>query len=207
MFAALHNFWATYVQTSTGGIQRDLWLGAIFLVLGIVLTEFYNFARNAVRERKEAKENQHIDLTGSDWFAAWETSVDGAIVINTEALSVTQHGANVAIKNTERSPENPIGGYLWRSKLVFSHGETLMGWYYPTKEENITSRGMMYFSYDPQRKLFAGKWVGKSYDGSLCQGFVCISKDRQRSRVALSKLIELGKSHPVNVFGSVPFSG
>lgn len=203
---SVSSFFFAHFALPLGGWQRDIWVGIIFLILGIVATEIVGSVRNALRERKEAKENQKINLSGNDWFAAWEAAVDGKVVVNTESISIKQRGANVHMHNLERSPENPIGGYLWRSKLVFSHGETLMGWYYPTKEENITSRGMMYFSYDAQRKLFAGRWAGKSYDGSLCNGFVCISKDRERSRAALLKLIELGKVHPVNVFGSVPFT-
>lgn len=191
--------------TPQGSLQRDVVITLIALLLGFAVAEITSRIKEVWRSQKEVRDNQFIDLSGQDWFAAWETSVDGAIVINTEHVSISQRGANVFMRNTEKSPENPIGGYLWRSKLIFSHGETLMGWYYPIKEENLTSRGIMYFSYDAQRKLFAGKWVGKSYDGSLCNGFVCISKDRARSKLALAKLIEQAKKHPVNILGGIPF--
>lgn len=201
MSSAVYDFFFT----ATGDLQRDVVVAGIFLAIGIGLTIAGSLTRQAWRLRKEAKENQKIDLSG-DWFAAWEASVNQEIIINTESISISQWGSRVWMKNNERSPENPEGGYLWRGQLVFSHGETLMGWYFPLKKENITSRGIMFFSYDSQRKLFVGKWVGKSYDGSLCNGFVCISKDRERSREGLMKLIGMAKAHPVNILRGVPFS-
>jgi hypothetical protein len=199
------NLYSFFVD-SQGHVQRDLIVHAIYLFAGFGLGLLGSLTHRLFQSRKEARENQKIDLSGKDWFAAWEASVDGEIVINTESLSISQSGAKVYMRNNEKSPENPLGGYLWKSELVFSHGETLMGWYYPTPAENITSRGIMYFSYDSQRKLFVGKWVGKSYDGNLCQGFGCISKDREHSREGLMKLIGLAKSHPVNVLGGIPFA-
>ncbi len=189
-----------------GKLQRDVVIGAVFLPIGIVVGLLVDNARRAWAERKEARENQHIDLSGTDWFAAWEASVDGNVIINTEHISISQSGSKIFMQNLERSPENPQGGYLWKGQLTFSHGESLMGWYYPRKEENITSRGIMYFSYDSQRHVFAGQWVGKSYDGNLCKGFACIAKDRDGSRTGVLKLIEMAKAHPVNVLGGATLS-
>lgn len=181
-------------------------VATVFLAVGILLGLLGDLIRRAWTARKESKENHEIDLSGDDWFAAWETSVNGAVIINTESVSISQSGSKLFMRNLEPSPENPEGGYLWKGQLVLSHGESLMGWYYPHKKENITSRGIMYFSFDSQRHLLIGKWVGKSYDGNLCTGFACITKDRARSRAGVTKLIDMAKSHPVNVPGSIPFS-
>jgi hypothetical protein len=190
-----------------GGIQRDIWVAAVFLILGTVLAELLSRFKTVYRDRREAIENQRVDLSGTDWFAAWQASVDSEVVINTESISITQRGSHVLMHNNERSPENPRGGYLWKAALTFSHGETLMGWYYPNKIENLTSRGILFFTYDAQRRLFMGKWVGKAIDGKLCNGYACISKNRDSSLVALRNLIELAKHHPVNVLADVSVSG
>lgn len=202
MWAAIYNFFFA----ADGALQRDVVIGALFLVLGIALSTVGSGLVSFWRKRREIAENQRIDLSGDNWFAAWETSVNGEIKINTESLTISQSGAHVWMKNTEPSPENPEGGYLWKGQLLFSHGESLMGWYYPLKKENITSRGIMYYTYDSQRHFFVGQWVGKSYDGNLCRGFSCIAKSRDRARSGLLKLIEMAKTHPVNVLGGAPFS-
>ncbi len=182
----------------------DIWLAIASIIIGVFLTELLRAISKKRARKREARENLDIDITGSDWFAAWEASVDDEIIVNTEEIRVVQRGAKVHMENVERSPENPVGGYKWKSDLVFSHGETLMGWYFPLKAENLTSRGIMYFTYDPQRRLMAGKWVGKSFDGNLCTGFVCITKNRDKAREDVLKLIELAKRHQVNILTGGP---
>ena len=174
-------------------------LTVVSLVIGIGLTEIVHFTKRKFNTHREVKENQNIDLSGSDWIAAWQASADDIELINTEEITIKQSGASVLMSNKEKSPENPKGGYRWRGKLDFSHGETLMGYYHPVREENLTAKGMMFFSYDASRRLFLGRWVGKAIDGVLCNGFVAIAKDRDTAIKNVNQLIRRAESHPVNV--------
>lgn len=189
----------TVVQFLT---DNPFWLAIVSLAAGIILTEIVSFIRGKFREAKEVKENQSINLSGTDWFAAWQAAVDSDEIDNTEAIIIKQSGATVYMKNVQASPENPKGGYKWKGKLTFSHGESLMGWYYPIKSENITSKGIMFFAYDSQRKVLLGKWVGKAIDGPLCNGFVVISKNREKSLDLLNKLKVKSMNHPVNIIST-----
>ncbi|MFZ3382883.1 MAG: hypothetical protein WA144_03045, partial [Candidatus Methanoperedens sp.] len=63
------------------------------------------------------------------------------------------------------------------------------GWYFPLKQENITSKGIMFLTYQSAKKVFWGKWVGSSYDGDLSNGFVVISKDKNQSLTLVKELI------------------
>lgn len=171
----------------------SLILGAI---LGVVAQEFFCLIRNFVSQKKEIADNNNINISGNDWFAAWQTSVDDKQIINTESLTIVQRGKEVIINNNERSPENPIGGYLWKAKMHMYQGRSLMGWYFPLKSENNTSKGIMYMTYFSQRKEFYGKWIGSGYDGDLEVGFLVFCKDRSRAKDLLSALIS---KHPDDV--------
>ena len=174
-------------------------LAVASLVAGVALTELVHVIKRWLTRSKEVRENQHIDLSGSDWIAAWQASADDIELINTEEITIEQSGASVWMSNKEKSPENPKGGYKWQGKLEFSHGETLMGDYYPVREENLTAKGIMFFSYDASRRMFLGKWVGKAIDGVLCNGFVAIAKSREAAIENVKGLIERAEKHPVNV--------
>ena len=78
---------------------------------------------------------------------------------------------------------------MWEGQLQFFNGKTLMGWYFPLIQENITSKGIMFLTYQSAKQVFWGKWVGSSYDGDLSNGFVVISKDRGRSLELLKEVI------------------
>ena len=168
-------------------------VAAITTALGVAVGLFADSFRTQQRLKKELEENNNIDITGDDWFAAWQTSVELQEVLNTERLSIVQKGHSVKIKNFEKSPENPKGGYLWEGNMQFYHGKILMGWYFPVKGENLSSKGMMFFTYHSAKRVFFGKWVGSAYDGDLVNGFVVITKDRQNS---MKMLTEITKKHP-----------
>lgn len=162
-------------------------------IFGIVVGLMVDSFRNKYRFKRELEQNNHIDITGDDWYAAWQTSVEKQEVLNTERLSIVQKGQTVNIRNFEKSPENPKGGYLWEGQMQFFYGKSLMGWYFPVKSENLTSKGMMFFAYHSTRRTFIGKWVGSAYDGDLVNGFVVITKDRQRSMETLKEIVQ---KHP-----------
>ncbi len=164
-------------------------------ITGFVVKLFYDRYAELRRFKKELEDNNHIDVSG-EWYAAWQTSVDNELVINTEHLRLQQKGKTVKISNTERSPENPKGGYFWDAQMQFFQGKNLMGWYFAKPEESNASKGMMYLSYLSPRKIFYGKWVGTAYDGDLVTGYVVISKDRAASK---NKLEEFMQNHPQDI--------
>ncbi|MEK7522004.1 MAG: hypothetical protein AAB569_00335 [Patescibacteria group bacterium] len=161
-------------------------LGALISWIISIISEKYRF-------RQELKSNNNIDISGDDWHGAWQTSVNQSELINTERLSLKQKGNTIKIKNLEKSPENPEGGYLWEGQLKFFFGRDLMGWYNAIKAENNTSKGIMFFCYDSPKRLFIGKWVGSAYDGPLNTGFGVISKDPKKSKEVLSDLLSKHK--------------
>jgi len=177
-------------------VTFEILLSAGSMVGGVLLTIVYDAVRENLRFRKELKQNSQIDLTGSDWFAAWQTSVDQKELINTEEIIIQQKGALVKIHNREKSRENPKGGYKWDGQLQFYHGRDLMGHYFARPEEQNTNKGIMYFYYDSAKKQLIGSWVGASYDGPLLNGFVVISKHKTESIEVLKQII---KSHPDKV--------
>ncbi len=177
---------------------RALGLSIASAILGIALKHVYELVREWYRFKKELRDNNFIDVTGKDWFAAWQAAVENELLVNTEQLCMEQKGNVVKVWNTERSPENPKGGYKWEAQMQFFQGRYLMGWYFPLREENLTSKGMMFVTYNSARRTFYGKWVGSAYDGDLCNGFVVISKNREAAVGELKTLIEKHKA-PVNV--------
>ena len=174
----------------------NAWLNLVLgAVLGVILDICVKAIWRAFTRKRELANNDHIDLSG-DWFAAWQTSVGNNEILNSESLKIKQKGKIVYVNNCERAPENPLGGYLWNAKLQFYQGRYLMGWYFPLKEENNTSKGIMYMTYFSQRKEFYGKWVGSGYDGELEVGFLVFTKTRDSAK---QKLTELINAHPQDV--------
>jgi hypothetical protein len=164
-------------------------------VAGVFLKYLYDSWAEGRRFKRELEDNNHIDVSG-DWCAAWQTSVDGVELINCEAIRIVQKGKTVRMSNTERSPDNPKAGYLWDGQMQFFQGRNLMGWYFPRKEENNSSKGIMYMTYLSPQKKFIGQWVGSAYDGELVTGFVVVGKERTESRKDLEAFIT---AHPRDV--------
>lgn len=158
-------------------------------LIGVLIRFIYEKWSEKRKFKRELEDNNFIDISGTDWHAAWQTSVDNEMIINTEKLSMTQVGNVVKVKNLEKSLENPRGGYLWDAQMQFFQGKYMMGWYFPLKTENNTSKGIMFFSYHSAKKIFYGKWVGAAFDGDLANGFLVISKDRTESLSELNKII------------------
>lgn len=171
----------------------DIILALGSAILGAIISVIIGKIQEKTKFVKELKNNNDLILSASDWHAAWQTSVDGQELLNTEHLVIEQKGATLKMWNLEKSPENPKGGYLWEGQLRFYHGRDIMGWYFPKKSENNASKGIMFLNYNSSQKMFIGKWVGAAYDSPLCNGFVVISKERTRSLTILKKII---KNHP-----------
>lgn len=179
-------------------LVTSFWIGLASTLVGLVIGLAIDGIRSRRRFRQELRDNNNIDVSGKDWVAAWQTSVENTVIVNTEELTLKQKGQTVRMWNHAKSPENPKGGYLWEGQLQFSNGRTLMGWYFPKKAENITSKGIMYLCYQSPRRIFIGRWVGASYDGDLTNGFVVISKDRATS-LALLKIVMNKHKDDVNI--------
>lgn len=174
------------------------WISLILGAIGGWLLDIIGkFIYNKFRERKEVKNNDNINVSG-DWYAAWQTSVNRKELLNTESIIVSQRGKNVTVENRERAPENPEGGYLWKSSMQFYQGRNLMGWYFPLKSENNSSKGIMYMTYFSPQKVFIGKWAGSGFDGELESGFLVIAKTREVAKEKLEYIISKNKS-PVNI--------
>lgn len=177
-------------------VESDIIIAIFSALLGGIVSYLIQKLSEKQKFKLELESNNNIDITGDDWIAAWQTSVNNKEILNTENLSLLQKGGTVRIRNKEKSPENPEGGYLWKGQLQFYYGRDLMGWYFPIEEENNTSKGIMFLHYNSAQKVFYGKWVGSAYDSPLSSGYVVITKERIRS---ITKLKEIIKKHPTDV--------
>jgi hypothetical protein len=164
-------------------------------IIGILLKYVYDRYAENRKFKKELEDNDFIDVTG-EWYAAWQTSIDGKENLNTEHIKIIQKGKTLRLFNTEIAPDNPKGGYRWEGQLQFFQGRSVMGWYFPKEGENNASRGILYMTHISQKKIFIGKWVGTAYDGELVSGFVVIGKDRTSS---LEELKDFIKEHPQDI--------
>jgi transcriptional regulator with XRE-family HTH domain len=124
-------------------------------------------------------------LSGA-WWAAWQTYIDGVKTVTTQPVELKQTGANIQIKALELSEQPHAGDYLWRGELRLWGADTLMGWYVST-DENVRSKGTMFFIVHTQGHHARGRWVGTSYDGPVISGWCTLA----RSHDELLKLIEL----------------
>ncbi len=59
-------------MTITGSIL----LSSAATIGGFFLRLAYEFVRDKRRFKKELRDNNHIDVSGTDWHAAWQTSVE-----------------------------------------------------------------------------------------------------------------------------------
>ena len=67
--------------------------------------------KKKIRVRKKEK----IDLSGI-WYVVWQTTVERKENINSEVLKIKQKGDKIIMENIEKSPENKLGGYLWKGE-------------------------------------------------------------------------------------------
>jgi hypothetical protein len=163
-------------------------------VAGIIVKAVYDKWAEKRRFKRELEDNDSIEVSG-EWCAAWQTSVEGQELVNCEAIRIEQRGKTLRIWNTERSPDNPKAGYFWEGQLQFLQGRSVMGWYFPKKEESNSSKGIIYMTYLSPQRTFIGQWVGAAYDGDLVTGYVVVKKDRQEARRELEKFIA---AHPMD---------
>ncbi|MGH8903204.1 MAG: helix-turn-helix domain-containing protein [Egibacteraceae bacterium] len=122
-------------------------------------------------------EAQGLDLSGT-WHGVWETTAEGEPNINTEVLRVEQGGNHIIMQNEAISPENPIGGYLWRGDCTLHDNAFLMGMYTAT-DPNDRQRGVMFFNIHRSGQFMVGRWVGCTYDTDLYDGLTVLARERE----------------------------
>jgi hypothetical protein len=129
-----------------------------------------------------------VNLSGM-WHAAWQTTVEGKENINTEVLKIEQKGKRVIIENTQRSPENKVGGYLWRGECKFYDNAHLIG-IYLAREPNVVAKGAVYFLFNRVGNFLIGQWIGCNIDSELTGGYGVIAKERDFALEKIQQLLE-----------------
>lgn len=180
---------------------------AVSGMVGLCLKIGYDSLRERLNRKAELNAIGYLSVQGT-WFAAWQTSVDGQPNVNVEEVVIVQKGGSLSIRNTDISPDNPQGGYLWHGTLKFCAGRRALGIYLPVDRSDRDSQGVLYLIYNSPRKLFVGEWVGSSYDAELCRGYAVIAKEGDQARRILQKLLA---HQPVNAIieaeQALPISG
>lgn len=162
-------------------------IGAILYAIGYEITKA---VIDAIREKRiTVSKKERIDLSGT-WYAVWQTTVEGKENINTELLQIKQKGNKVTMENIEKSPENKLGGYLWRGECKLYDNEHLLGHYLP-RGSNVISKGSMYFSLNRVGNSMVGKWVGCNYDYEFTWGYGVIAKDKDFALKRMEELLKI----------------
>jgi hypothetical protein len=162
-------------------------IGAILYAIGYEVTKAII---GHIREKNiTVRKKEKINLSGT-WYAVWQTTVEGRENINTELLQIKQKGDKITMENVEKSPENKLGGYLWRGEFKIYDNEHIVGYYLP-RESNVISKGTIYFSLNRGGNFMVGKWVGCNFDYEFTWGFGVIAKEKD---FALTKITQLLKS-------------
>jgi transcriptional regulator with XRE-family HTH domain len=123
-----------------------------------------------------AGEASTIPQLAGDWWAAWQTYIAGEEMTTTQPVTIEQTGANLRIRATGLAEQANAGDYLWRGELRVWGDDTLMGWYAAT-DDNVRSKGTMFFILHTQGQYALGRWVGSSYDGPIVTGGAALARD------------------------------
>ena len=123
-----------------------------------------------------AGETSPIPHLAGEWWAAWQTYIDGSETITTQPVMIQQTGATLQIKALALAEKEHPGDYLWRGELRLWGSDTLMGWYVAT-DENVRSKGTMFFVLHTQGNHAIGRWVGTNYDGPVITGAAALARD------------------------------
>lgn len=116
------------------------------------------------------------------WHAIWQTRVEGEESLDTEVVDVRQRRRDVlTLENRERSPENRIGGFLWRGECRVYDGHYLMGTYV-AREPNIRSKGTLYYVLHASGTFMLGRWAGVNYDSEMATGLSVLARDADVAR-------------------------
>jgi transcriptional regulator with XRE-family HTH domain len=131
--------------------------------------------------------NHHetVSLAGT-WYALWETTAEGRMSIDSEAVTVHQRGTSLSVENQSRAPENPLGAFLWRAQCRVYDNRYVLGSYVP-REPNVRSKGVVYLKLHTSGAFMLGRWLGCSYDDEVATGFSVLARDPRVARMQMSK--------------------
>lgn len=119
-----------------------------------------------------------LDLSGK-WFAAWQTSRQGAPVIDRHTLTAEHAGDFITL--------NADGDYLWSGDLRTIDG-SLFGTYRAT-EHDRQFRGALYFTLSADLDAAIGRWSGLWADGIVGGGWGVLARDTNRAGRLLDSVI------------------
>jgi transcriptional regulator with XRE-family HTH domain len=167
--------------------------------------------RIALREQRRSRAEAHPDaplepaasadtvsLAGT-WYALWETTAEGRLSIDSEAVTVQQDGLALSMENHGRAPENPLGSFLWRAHCRVYDNRHILGMYVP-REANVRSKGVVYLTLHTSGAFMLGRWLGCSYDDEFASGLSVIARDRRVARMQMTKSLPAA----AHLLGAVP---
>jgi len=131
---------------------------------------------------------QRLTFAG-DWWASWQTYMDGREVITRQQVRFTQRGDDLRVEATTRGLPIEEGGYLWRGEMHVWDNEILIGWY-AANDQATRSKGTMYFVMHPHGQSMSGRWVGVSYDGAIVSGWASMAKTEEDVERRMRELID-----------------
>jgi hypothetical protein len=117
-----------------------------------------------------------VAAISGEWFALWQTTVDGEEVMNVEEISIDGLRRNrIRISNRSVSPENAQGGYLWTSECRYFDNQYILGTYIAV-EKSVRSKGVLQLSLHRSGKFLEGQWAGCNYDFDYAHGLVVMAR-------------------------------
>ena len=165
-------------------------IGASLYAIGYEITKS---VIDTIREKRvTVKKKEKIDLSGR-WYTAWQTSREEKEKFNTQLLEIKQRGDKITMENIEKSPEDKLGGYLWRGECKLYDNQHLLGHYLP-REPNVISKGTIYFLLNRRCNFMVGKWVGCNYDYGFTWGYGVIAKEKDFAHEKMQELLKSQKN-------------
>ena len=131
-----------------------------------------------------------VNLAG-DWWASWQTFMEGEEVITAQEVRFRQQAELIQVETVTRGIAVEEGGYHWRGELRLWDNEILMGWY-AANDQSVRSKGTMYFVLHPHGQQMTGRWVGLSYDGKVVTGWGAMAHSEEDARGLIADLKEHG---------------
>jgi transcriptional regulator with XRE-family HTH domain len=133
-----------------------------------------------------------VNLAG-DWWASWQTFMEGQEVITAQEVRFRQQAELIQVETVTRGIAVEEGGYHWRGELRLWDNEILMGWY-AANDQSVRSKGTMYFVLHPHGQQMTGRWVGLSYDGKVVTGWGAMAHSEDDARGLIADLKEHGST-------------
>jgi transcriptional regulator with XRE-family HTH domain len=121
-----------------------------------------------------------LDLSGT-WFAAWDTTRDGVMVVDRHKITAQHRGGTFVF--------TADGDYVWSGSLRIEDG-CLMGTYLSAEADKMY-RGTLYFEMAEDYSAVIGKWSGRWADGIVGGEWGVLARDEDRAPALLAAL----KSH------------